>query len=119
MKIEVDVKRAEQSWDLDTQKQQNYLVIEVFGLETRVPCTEDELMHAISQAASDTGPAHAEGDEDLLPFTPEPRAAPSTFVTEAEAASTPSEPVQSQERPARRLAPMKRERGDDVGIAQG
>lgn len=118
MKIEVDVKRAEQSWDLDTQKQQNYLVIEVFGLEARVPCTEDELMYAISQAASDTGPTSSENVDELIPFTA-PRVAPTTFVTEAEAPSVPSEPAPAQERPARRLAPMKRERGDDAGIAQG
>ena len=50
MKIEVDVLRAEQSWDLVTNKQQNYLVVEVFGIETRVPCTEQQLVDAIAGA---------------------------------------------------------------------
>lgn len=51
MRIEVDVKKADQSYNLDTGEHVNYLVIEVFGIETRVPCTDEQLMVAIRETA--------------------------------------------------------------------
>jgi hypothetical protein len=121
MKIEVEVLRAEQSWDLATQQQQNYLVIEVFGIETRVPCTEDQLARAIVESQ---GGEMAE-DEDPGIVEAEPRPAPATFVPPEVGAPRQLAPavgppiVQLESAPTRRLAPMQRPRGDDVGIAQG
>ena len=130
MKIVVDVIAAEQSWSFDTKRQEHFLVIEVFGVRTRVPCTETELVHAIVEAE---GGQMAPPDE-AIPFSEpmaedEPRAAPVTFVDDVEVAKDLSEMLGTavQVRPApssngaaeRQLAPLKRSRGDDVGIAQG
>ena len=58
MKILVDVKRAEQSYEMDAGTQQNYLVIEIFGIETRVPCSDAKLVEAIREMkARSPGPA--------------------------------------------------------------
>jgi hypothetical protein len=110
VKIEVEVIRADQSWDFNTKKQQNYLVFEVFGIETRVPCSEEQLVQAISALSAGEEEAPPPVDEE------EVRAAPSTFVSEAMPVSAPSSPLEAA---PRRLAPIQRTRGDDVGIAQG
>ena len=126
MRIVVDVLRAEQSWDLASHQQQNYLVIEVFGVETRVPCSEEELVHALCEAqvatpASAEERDHYDDENEELPFVPPdeeiPVAAPATFV----GAAAPDSGALPPEAPARRrkLAPVRRARGDDAGIAQG
>jgi hypothetical protein len=121
MIIEVDVKRVEQSWDLNTRRQQNYFVIEVFGVETRVPCSEEQLATAIAQSAG----VEEAGELDIPEYVNEKRAvtAPATFVTAPEQPIGPPEDATSLETRVqpkqRRLAPMRRERGDDVGIPQG
>jgi len=127
MKIEVDVLRAEQSWDLATNRQQNYLVISVFGIETRVPCSEQQLVNAISSVQDVNFDPNAEdADDEFLPPVNETevRRAPSTFVTSEEPVQAPAPPQATTPKsqpaaPGRRLAPMQRPRGDDVGIAQG
>lgn len=141
MKIEVDVIEAEQSWNFDTRRQQHFLVIEVFGIRTRVPCSEEELVRAIVQSE---GGEMATPEEEIESFPldePEdaPRPAPSTFVPEGEdyaisfdtatggpgadigaAARVPAQPPHPNPNGVgRRLAPLQRPRGDDVGIAQG
>lgn len=123
MMIEVEVKRAEQSWDLKTKHQQNYLVIEVFGIEARVPCSEEQLGAAIAQIA--TGGDEEPAELDMPEYVNEKRVRPpATFVTAPEQPIGPPEMATSleplvQQPQKRRLAPMKRERGDDVGIPQG
>lgn len=113
MRIEVDVVRADQSWDFDTRRHQSYLVVEICGIEVRAPCSEEELrqaiveLHQMVQADPDPGidegvvcepPAtFRQGSEEPAPLREEP-----TPITTAE----------------RKLAPL-RQRGDDVGIAQG
>lgn len=126
MKIEVDVLRAEQSWDLDTKERQNYLVIEVFGIETRVPCSEQELVQALTEAAMADEPTEEAEHEQMVQAFNQPRAAPPTFVNQQEPEPEPDPMTAQAPQPAknRKLAPMKREqgsrpRGDDAGIAQG
>lgn len=119
MKISVDVKRAEQSWDIDTGERQNYLVLDVFGLEVRAPCSEEALKAAI--VGVKTAPAPEERSATVsIP----PQAVPPTFVAEEEARAAEEEveaPVAPSEvrTKARRLTPLKRARGDDAGIVQG
>lgn len=50
MKIMVDVHQAGQTWDFDTKKTQHFLVVEIFGILHRVPCTEAQLMAAIGKS---------------------------------------------------------------------
>jgi hypothetical protein len=114
MRIEVDVLAAEQSWDFATKRQQNYLVIEVFGIQARVPCTEEQLIGAIADA---DGLAPSASTEREASTQDGPRQAPVTFMelpAELEQAGGPH-----LEAAPRRLAPLQRQRGDDVGIAQG
>lgn len=125
MRIEVDVKGAEQSWNFDTGLQQNYLVIEFAGIDVQVPCTEEQLGQAIQEMAAQklAGGEYAPAvDEE------EVREAPSTFVDQVAAQVEARAGLQqlggtpesvSLEPRARKLAPLKRERGDDVGINQG
>jgi len=56
MKITIDVKRAEQSFDLTTMRQQNYLVVEFAGQEIKVPCDEAQLAAAIKECIGHTVP---------------------------------------------------------------
>lgn len=114
MKIEVDIKRADQSWDLDTGIQQNYLVLDVFGVEVRAPCSEEQLV-AVLQAVT----TPEEGEEEVATDETQQRAAPTTFQgqTHEEEPLPPPPSPKLQAAPQRQLKPMKR--GDDVGIAQG
>jgi len=111
VRIEVEVLRAEQSWDLATGVHQNYLVIEVFGLETRVPCAEEDLVRAVQEVGVPQT-AYEEPDLDESASV----AAPSTFQMPEDLEQEPSRLVPA---PARRLAPVSRPREDDVGIRQG
>jgi hypothetical protein len=54
MKITIDVKRAEQSFDLDMMAQQNYLVVEFAGQELRIPCNEEQMGAAIRECMGHT-----------------------------------------------------------------
>ena len=113
MRIEVEVLRAEQSWDLATGVHQNYLVIEVFGIETRVPCTEEDLVRAVQEIGvpqTEFSSETAELDER------ESVNAPSTFQMPEDLEPTPARLPAA---PTRRLAPVSRPREDDVGIRQG
>lgn len=124
MKLEVEVKRAEQSWDLRTRHQQNYLVVEVFGIEVRAPCSEEQLIAVLSELSD----AEAyDPQEDLDAIVDQ---VPNTFVpSEDELPHVQPSPHPAQLSPAvgnqlpaqsvRRLQPIERPRGDDVGIAQG
>jgi hypothetical protein len=111
MKIEVDVIRIEQSIDLRTREAQSFFVLDLFGEEVRVACTEEQVAEAIASSS----PAATSR-------------APAQFVTESAAEPplpTPEPPVSAPARPAgeqRKLRPMTRPQeglGDDVGIAQG
>lgn len=63
MKIEVEVKKVEQSHDLNTGLAQNYLVFELFGVEHRVPCDETVVLTAIKEAVY----ARVAGQHDSAP----------------------------------------------------
>jgi hypothetical protein len=69
MKVAVDVKRAAQEWDLTTGKMQNFLVIELFGIETKVPCTDEQLTYALRQlvAFAKTIPAAPQPTQAVAP----------------------------------------------------
>lgn len=125
MKITVDVARAEQTYDLNKMQAQYYLVFVFAGVESRVPCTEAQLVEAIRECAgaATTVPAPApveavpqprvftysaeQADEELKPVS----VAPAVFST-PDVVEAPSRPV---------LRPVSRpvSRGDDVGIQQG
>ncbi len=113
MKIEVDIKRAEQSWEIDSGEQRNFLIVDVLGLEVRVPCTQEQLATVLTTLHSE-GPDEEDGEEEDEE-DPEPVAAPSTFQTRQQEELV-ERPVAT---PSRSLPPLQRRRGDDVGIAQG
>lgn len=122
MRIEVDVLRAEQSWELDSGKQQNYLVIDVLGCEVRVPCSEEELTQAIRSlhrpaAAPVYEPEEAPvaGAGGLFQQAEEPAATPVLGMALAEAPAR-RQPVISRQPVAN---PAPREAADDAGIGQG
>jgi hypothetical protein len=138
MKIEVDVVRADQSWEFDKKCYQNYLVISVFGAEVRVPCSEDQLVRAISEISGGPPPSGSYAEAELLhqagratdEFVDEdkPVAAPTTFLSAQEEEQVPFSPALHPQQAAlpleqqsalqpRRLAPLVR--GDDVGIQPG
>jgi hypothetical protein len=114
MIVEAEIRRIDQSWDLKTGIQQNFLVVEVLGVEVRAPCSEEQAV-AVLQAVTQPREAAPVNEE-------EPRRAQSVFQSQEpqeEPTSMPA-PVLQQVVPERKLAPIKRpERGDDVGIAQG
>ena len=114
MKIEVEIKRADQSWDMRTRQQQNYLVLEVLGVEVRAPCTEEQLIAVISTI----GGAEYDSDEEPEAQAPHVSHVPATFVQEEDDELPFSEPATPEPAP-RKLTPLERPRGDDVGIAQG
>ncbi len=115
MKLEVDIKRADQSLDFSTGVYANFLVLDVFGVEVRVPVTEEQL-GAVLQALH--AAAAAVPEESAM----EPRQPPAVFLGETPEAEDPVPPRPAQhvqpEAP-RRLSPVQRPRGDDAGIAQG
>lgn len=121
MQILVDVQRAEQSWDFDSGRQQNYLVVEVFGVETRVPCSEEQLLEAIAQATG--GPDQEAYDLDIPTYTNKTQQKPVEAQPIFQAPESPIGPPEVatslEVAPQRKLAPMKRDRGDDAGIPQG
>lgn len=140
MKITIDVKRAEQSFDLDRGVQQNYLVVELGGQEIRIPCDEEQMGAAIRECVGrgQTVPA----PEPVPVYTPSPAAttrefsftpdedqdseekpvsaAPAVFVLpEPRPAPVPKVAVQQ---PATSLRPVARQpvrQADDAGISQG
>ncbi len=126
MQVLVNIKGAEQSWNFDTGQQQNYLVVEFAGIEIQVPCCAGEPtdeVRGLAKLAAETTPVEIpEVDET------EVRDAPSTFVQHVAKEVESRAGLQqiggapesvTLEPKARKLAPLKRERGDDVGIAQG
>lgn len=121
MKLEVDVIRVEQTWDLRTQEHRNYFVVSILGAEARVPCTEEQLIAAIHESTDDP----RTGYDDDVPFgQPDERVPvepPKTFVPREPSAPVEGGVAHLEAAPRRRLAPIERERprGDDVGIAQG
>ncbi len=113
MIVEVDIKRIDQSWDLKKGIQQNFLVVDILGVEVRAPCSEEQAV-SVLQAAMQPQQGPAVNEE-------EPRQAQGIFQHEEapEPATLPT-PVLQQVAPERKLAPIKRpQRGDDAGIAQG
>lgn len=106
MKVDAEVVRVEQVFDCQSRQQQNYLVLDVLGVEVRVPCTEEQMVEVLSVISAMTPEETAE--------VPQARA-PSTFVAEDELGQ--AEESTEVEQP-RKLKALGR-RGDDVGIAQG
>lgn len=115
MRVEVDVCGAEQSWDFDTGKQQNYLVVDVFGVKVTAPCTAEQLAGVIAALHADE--VEVEEAEDAPLDESVPVAAAPVFRAAGEEAPR-AQPAPAPA-PARQLAPVRRQRGDDVGISQG
>lgn len=124
MKLQVDVKRAEQSYDFDSGETGSYLVIEAFGVELRIPVTDEQLADLIAQQAAEE-PSVAEAFS-----APAPRRAPATFMSSLvpeedeipSLADAAERPFVAPTTPPRELRPMTRATGqvsDDAGIAQG
>lgn len=116
MKIEVDVKRAEQSWELDSGEQLNFLVVDVLGLEVRVPCSAEQLTTVLAELHANE-PEEEDADDGEYEGSQEPVAVRSTFQAEEQAGEEPHAPPIAA--PSRTLQPLQRRRGDDVGIVQG
>lgn len=115
MKIEVDVKRAEQSWELDSGEQLNFLVVDVLGLEVRVPCSAEQLKTVLAELhANELEEDEEDGEYD---GSQEPVTVRGTFQAEEQDDDTPHAPPIAA--PSRTLQPLQRRRGDDVGIVQG
>ena len=124
MKIEVDVKRIDQSWSFDTGEHQNYLVFEFLGNEVRVPCTPEQVAEAIGAFKG----GEFEHEEDEVFVDPQsvaedrPVVAVPTFADQR-AEVDPEELPPAKAAPApkreRKLQALTREKGDDAGIAQG
>ena len=111
MRIEVDVRKVEQSCDLDTGVTQNYLILDVCGLEVRAPCTEEQLQ-AVVRATQRAGVAPA----------PEPRARPEVLPSKEFTYVSPVMFESREDPPApRHTARMVRRpvEADDAGIEQG
>ncbi len=137
MIIEVDIKRADQSWNLETKTQQNFLVLDVLGVEVRAPCTEEQLVYVIRAMQGEQPVEEAESEDDELyeqeeppPALPadKPRQAPATFRGEPQqvpvqvpSPGVPAIMAAPPARPVRQLKPIgrARKRGDDAGISQG
>lgn len=50
MKITIDLKSVEQTWNPDTGEEMHFLVIELGGRQHRLRCTEEELVLAVGKA---------------------------------------------------------------------
>lgn len=87
MRIEVDVKRIDQSHDLNTGEAQNYLVFDLFGVEHRVPCSEAVVLAAVREIARLRGSAPVRGVEP--PATEEDQVT-TGYVDEQERRTTPA-----------------------------
>lgn len=138
MRITIEVKRAEQSFDLITMCQQNYLVIEFAGQEIRVPCDEEQLAAAISEcvgqvSAPQARPAVPVGTTTAREFSfasadeePEaeemPVASPSVFVAPEYKPKGIEAVIKVPVVESSTLRPVSRKpvkEADDAGIAQG
>jgi hypothetical protein len=124
VKLHVDVKRAEQSYNFDSKETQSFVVVEAFGVELSIPVSDEQLQGLVAEHAVD-----GSSDAEALLEPTQPRRAPSTFVgplvPEDEGPSF-VEPGQAYgaapEPPRRELRPMTRtptQGSDDAGIAQG
>lgn len=141
MKITIDVKRAEQSFDLTTMRQQNYLVVEFAGQEIKVPCDEAQLASAISECIGhgQTQPAPAPAsssavtsrefhfepkeleEQDSVPEDEPLEAEPPMFVA-PEPKPVPVPRIVQQQPALPGLRPVARKparQSDDAGISQG
>jgi hypothetical protein len=116
MKIEVDVLRAEQSWDLTTRQQQNFLVVSFFGAEIKVPCSPEMLVNAIRElttgAPAPSAPAKTEVEEDWE--DPGEQDVHGGLFVQAEPEPAPPAPARQPAPPA-----ATKETADDAGIGQG
>ncbi len=104
MKIVVNVLRCDQSFFPDTGSTQNYLVLNVLGVETRIAVSDDQMQEAIKQSielnstdetATRSGPE--EGTEDEEP-APSPRVFSFAAAT-AEPADPEPEPAEDVQEP--------------------
>jgi hypothetical protein len=128
VKIQADVKRAEQSFDFDTNQTLSFLVLEAFGVELRIPVTDEQLQGLIAQQALEEGEDVAQAFSEPT----EPRRPPATFVGPVAAYNGDQDSedlgfIEAPQRPASVMAPARRELrpmarvegSDDAGIAQG
>lgn len=60
MKITIDLKSVEQSWNADTGEESHFLVFELGGRLHRLRCTESELIAAVGKAKTAARAPHAE-----------------------------------------------------------
>lgn len=134
MKITIDVKRAEQSFDLDRGVQQNYLVVELGGQEIRIPCDEEQMGAAIRECVGrgQTVPAPVYTPSPAattreFSFTPDEdseekpvSAAPAVFVLpEPRPAPVPKVAAPQSATSLRPVARQPVRQADDAGISQG
>lgn len=139
MRITIDVKRAEQSFDLDRGVQQNYLVVELSGQEIRIPCDEEQMGAAIracmgqakqpapapaapatSREFSFVAPPDEAPEEPVFEEEPVKEAPPMFVVPESKPAPVPR--IVQQQPAAPGLRPVARKpmrQADDAGISQG
>lgn len=120
MRIEVDVLRAEQSYELNTGAATNYLVVNIFGSEVRVSCTEGQLALAIASAAAPRAATpHQEidhGDDDQMSWSQQAADAPRPVVAGPTFAVQEDAPAARQRR---EIKSVRRPVADDEGIQQG
>lgn len=67
MRLNLDIRQAEQVFDFETGSIHNYLIVDFGGRETRIPCSEEDLQHyirvAMRDADDDVGAAGSDHQE--------------------------------------------------------